>query len=381
MSTDRTRKLALLMSACAMLALPACSSHGSTRVGLVGPQGAKGETGNSGPQGPQGEEGPAGPQGQAGPQGPAGATGPQGPPGDTGPRGAQGPAGEDGEDGEDGNFNLGAAGAITTGGLIGPNGLGGTGLLANTGDPDNTLPVIANVQTKTGETVNVIAHGGYKIASKLDGKIPGGVPLAGTVVGVVDATGHALVQSGEGDIYLIDGLTAAPGELVTATIGEAFLLGSPEAEPLIGASILSPEQQTGDVLTVGVASDGALVNLGVGGALAGGGGHSLDPVLDAASPVTNTLGAAGVINVSSHSGASADAGGAGLGAILNGDAHSDAGSLGADISGTVAGVLEGSGGDILEDGLSSTVEETTGGLLSGGEDDCSVVGGLLGGGC
>src|SRR3546814_7876906 len=72
--------------------------------------------------------------------------------------------------------------------------------------------------------------------------------LVGTVVGVVKSTGVALVQTGNGQQYLVDGLTAAPGQLVTATIGKATALGSPGASPLIGASILSPGQQNGRLL-------------------------------------------------------------------------------------------------------------------------------------
>src|SRR3546814_3879460 len=85
--------------------------------------------------------------------------------------------------------------------------------------------------------------------------------LVGTVVGVVKNTGVALVQTGNGQQYLVDGLTAAPGQLVTTTIGKATALGTPGASPLIGASILSPGQQNGSLLTVGVGSGGQLVTL------------------------------------------------------------------------------------------------------------------------
>jgi hypothetical protein len=155
---------------------------------------------------------------------------------------------------------------------VGPGGVAGTGLLANTGDPANVNPVIGGVLVKTGGLVNVIADKGLLLASAVDSKLPGNTNLVGTVVGVVKSTGVALVQTGNGQQYLVDGLTAAPGQLITATIGKATALGSPNASPLIGASILSPGQQNGSLLTVGVGSGGQLVTLqpGTGGNLLGG---------------------------------------------------------------------------------------------------------------
>ncbi len=358
MYTDKKFKLALALSACILFTLPACSSNGSHRVASVGPQGPKGTDGKNGDQGPQGQPGPQGDQGPAGPQG---AQGPQGPQGETGPQGARG---------ANGNFNLGGAGAISTGGLIGPNGLGGTGLLANTGDPDNTLPIIAGVETKTGKLVNVIAHKNFKVARQIDDKLPGDIELAGTVLGVVDTTGHALVDAGNGNIYLIDGLTAAPGELITANIGEAFLLGTPEGETLIGASILSAAGQPGELLTVGVGSDGALVNLELDG-VTGATGGLLDPALGALSPVTNGLGATGVVTVGAGAGADSGAGGVLAGGDLAAGLN---GALGQSDDGLLAGGL-------LDDGISGVVDDTVGDVLGGGEDGCNLVGGLLGGGC
>ncbi|MBB6426068.1 hypothetical protein [Sphingopyxis sp. JAI128] len=234
----------LLIPAC--LTLAACESSGSYRVGSVGPGGATGATGPAGPAGPTGATGPAGPAGPAGPTGPAG------------------PAGS--------GLGLGDAGALAVGGLVGPGGVAGTGLLANTGDSQNGNPVIGGVLVKTGGLVNVVADKGLLLANAVDGKVPGGANLVGTVIGVVKATGVALVRTGNGQQYLVDGLTAAPGQLVTATIGKAIALGSPDASPLIGASILSPGQKNGSLLTVGVGSAGQLVTLqpGTGGNLLGG---------------------------------------------------------------------------------------------------------------
>jgi len=263
----------ILIPAC--LALAACESSGSYRVGSVGSGGATGA---------------------AGPAGPVGATGPAGPAGPAGPTGASG-----------GGLGLGSAGALAVGGLVGPGGVAGTGLLANTGDPAATNPVIGNVLVKTGGLVNVIADKGLLLASAVDSKIPGDTNLVGTVLGVVKSTGVALVQTGSGQQYLVDGLAAAPGQLVTATIGKATAIGSPDASPLIGASILSPGQTNGSLLTVGVGSGGQLVTLqpgtggnllgGVTGGLAGGspGNPASTPVTLVSNVVTTTTGALGQV--------------------------------------------------------------------------------------
>lgn len=295
----------ILIPAC--FALAACESSGSYRVGSVGSGGATGAVG------------------------PAGAQGPAGPAGATGPAGPAGPAGS--------GLALGDAGALAVGGLVGPGGLAGTGLLANTGDPASVNPVIGGVLVKTGGLVNVIADKGLLLASAVDGKVPGNTNLVGTVVGVVKSTGVALVQTGSGQQYLVDGLAAAPGQLVTATIGKATALGSPGASPLIGASILSPGQQNGSLLTVGVGSGGQLVTLqpGTGGNLLGGATGGLAGGNPAGSPV------ALVGNVvTTATGALAQVGGGVTGGTADGGAAVDpVTGLVTGVTGTVGGVLGG----------------------------------------
>ncbi len=288
----------VLIPAC--LALAACESSGSYRVGSVGATGATG---------------------------PAGATGAAGPAGPAGPAGAPG-----------GTLGLGDAGALAVGGLVGPGGVAGTGLLANTGDPASVNPVIGGVLVKTGGLVNVIADKGLLLASAVDGKVPGNSNLVGTVVGVVKSTGVALVQTGNGQQYLVDGLTAAPGQLITATIGKATAIGSPTASPLIGASILSPGQQNGSLLTVGVGSSGQLVTLqpGTGGNLLGGvaggltGGTAGNPTGTPVALVSNV--------VTTATGALAQVGG---GAPGGGTATDPVTGLVTGVTGTVGGVLGG----------------------------------------
>jgi len=172
------------------------------------------------------------------------------------------------------------------------------------------------------------------LANAVDSKLPGGTNLVGTVVGVVKSTGVALVQTGNGQQYLVDGLTAAPGQLITATIGKATAIGSPTASPLLGASLLSPTQTSGSLLTVGVGSGGQLVTVqpGTGGNLLGAiatpaGGATSSPVALVGSTVTAVTGTLAQV-----------AGGATGGGGTDGNAVT---GLVTGVTGTVGGVLGG----------------------------------------
>lgn len=251
----------ILSSAVLVLGLSACESNGSTRISSVGQKGL---------QGPKGDPGPAGPAGAPGAPGTPGAPGAPGTPGASG-----------------GGLGLGPAGALAVGGLVGPNGVAGTGLLANTGDPNSRIPAVSGVLVATGGAVRTVADKGTIVADIVDSKLPGAIPLAGRVIGVVDATGQALIQTGNGQQYLVDGVTAAPGQLVNLTVGNAQVLGSSSQSPLIGVSVLSPTQSVGDALTVGVGSAGQLVTLGTDATNGGSGSGS--PVEGVVSTVTNIL--------------------------------------------------------------------------------------------
>lgn len=294
----------ILIPAC--LALAACESSGSYRVGSVGATGATGAAGPAGPAGPTGATGPAGPAGSSG-----------------------------------GSLGLGDAGALAVGGLVGPGGIAGTGLLASTGDPKTVNPVIGGVLVQTGGLVNVIADKGLLLASAVDGKVPGNTNLVGTVVGVVKSTGVALVQTGSGQQYLVDGLTAAPGQLITTTIGKATTIGSPTASPLIGASILSPGQQNGSLLTVGVGSGGQLVTLqpGTGGNLLGGVTGGLTGGVTGGSPTANPVALVSNV-VTTATGALAQVGGV-AGGTPGGGTIDPVTGLVTGVTGTVGGVLGG----------------------------------------
>jgi hypothetical protein len=214
----------------AALMLMACESSGSSRFASVGTVGTAS-------QGPQGEPGPAGPAGQDGAPGPAG---PQGEPG--------------------GNFNLGQTGMIATGGLVGGSGIGGTGLLANLGDPSTSMPVVSPV---AGHTGGAVASLGEHL-----GQLPG-VPGAPAVLGdaamattsTITNVGDALSAFGNDGAPLVDGLTGATTPLLTATLGGGTLAGGDGSASLLGISALSPDQQAGTLAEVGVASNGTLLNL------------------------------------------------------------------------------------------------------------------------
>lgn len=243
------RLTTLLSSAVLIFSLSACESNGSTRFSSVS---------SKGPAGPQGAQGVAGPQGPAGPAGPAGS-----------------------------GVGLGGAGALAVGGLVGPNGVAGTGLLANTGDPNHRIPAVSGVLVATGTTLTTVAGQGTILANIVDAHTPGAIPIAGTVVGVVNATGQALIQTGNGQQYLVDGITAAPGQLVNVTVGNAQVLGSSSQPAAIATSVLSPTQATGQALTVGVGSAGQLVTLGTGAT--GSGSSSGNPVQGVVDTATNLL--------------------------------------------------------------------------------------------
>lgn len=302
----------LLLIIPSVLVLSACESSGNYRIGSVGSAGAQGATGA---------------QGERGETGATGATGPAGPAGANGTNGANGLA-------------LGNASALAVGGLVGPGGVAGTGLLASTGSLNNTNPIVSGVLVKSGGLVNVVADKGLLFANAIDSKIPGSSNLVGTVIGVVKSTGVALVQTGNGQQYLVDGLAAAPGQLITATIGKATAIGSPTASPLIGASLLSPGQTTGSLLTVGVGSNGQLLTLqrGANGTgLPGAGGLGNGNIVGT---VTGALPGAGGLP--------------GVGGLVTGNV---VGNLVSTVTGTVAPPTGGTGG------LVTGVTGTVGGLL------------------
>lgn len=259
----------LPMTAIALVALAtiaACESNGHTRyasVGTIGPGGAGGATGGNGQNGGTGADGTdgqnggpgiQGPAGPAGPSGPTGATGPSGPSGPTGPTGATGAQGEPG-----GNFAFGDAGLIATGGLVGPSGIGGTGLLANLGDPSTNIPVVSDVSASGGTIVTAAATGIDTLVGEAN--LPTELTtVTGAVTQTVANVGEALEAFGSDGAPLADGLTSAVSPVLTASLGGSTLAGDGDETSLIGLSILSSEQQSGALAEVGLASGSTLLN-------------------------------------------------------------------------------------------------------------------------
>ncbi|MGB3627505.1 MAG: hypothetical protein WA989_16875 [Henriciella sp.] len=186
-----------------------------------------------------------------------GAQGPVGEQGEPGEQGTRGPQGAQGETGDP--FGLGSAGVIAAGGLVGSEGIAQTGLLANTGDPDTSLPVVSDLLVTTGEGTMTMSAEGMQVASLVDEALPGSTNVTGTVIGTVEAVGMTLVESGNGEQFLLDGLTAAPGSAVSLGVGEATPVGSAESSAMFGGNLLSANSQADGDFDAGVVSDGELV--------------------------------------------------------------------------------------------------------------------------
>lgn len=264
----------------AILMLMACESNGSTRFASVGQTGAQGQAANPGAQGPAGQDG------AAGPQGPAGATG------------AQGPAGPQGEAG--GNFALGSTGMIATGGLVGPSGVGGTGLLANLGDPSTTIPGVSPVIGGAGSAVSTLGGQLEQLPLPQDGS----VALAGltqAASGTLVNLGDALTATGYEGAPLTDGLTSAVSPLLTAGVGGGTVAGDSGDASLLGLSVLSPDQQPGTLAELGLASDATLLNVDL--APSSDGGIALGDLATVdLGPVTGGLGGLGDLGDNSATG-------------------------------------------------------------------------------
>ncbi|MBR9806856.1 MAG: collagen-like protein [Alphaproteobacteria bacterium] len=224
----------------ALLVLGACESTTTRRIASVG------STAN-------GLVGPAGPQGEAGPKGETGLTGPQG------IAGLNGADGLDGISGDDGNFNLGEAGMIATGGLVGDNGIGGTGLLANLGDPNTSAPALDTVSLAAGD---LLSGTGEQLASVMTDASSDSA-LSNVVVAAADTVtnlGDTLTGYASGEEMLVDGVLDATSPLLAANIGASNIVGGDETSAL-GLSVLSDTQAEGTLLEAGLANDDMLLNL------------------------------------------------------------------------------------------------------------------------
>jgi hypothetical protein len=230
----------LLSAGISILALPGCESSGSYRVASVDSAGAQGV---GAPESAQDESAP-------------GST-------DSGAAdGGMSNGGQAGSEGSGGSGGLGGTKAVATGGLVGPGGAAGTGLLANTGDPNNRNPRVSGVLVASGKAASALAARGTPLAERIDSRTPGGMNITGRVIRSAGAGGQALVRAGNGQDYLVDGLTAAPGQLVTVTANNARPIGSPNQSALIAGSAFSTNQERGDAVTAGAQSGGHTTTVG-----------------------------------------------------------------------------------------------------------------------
>ncbi len=223
--------------------------------------------------------------------------GPQGPQGEQGPAGAQGSAGADGADG---GINIG-----------------------------ETDPMII-----TGTTRNLLAG----ISLEAD-------EITGKIIGVADETGQTLLQTDTGDLYSLVDANAVLGDVITASLTEATLLGN--GESLLGVSLLAGEQQGGDAATFGIGSGGELLTFDQT--------VTSDPEGAVSGALASTTGVTEALPVGG----------------LDGDVVGDlTGDLGGGLTGDLTGDLTDTVGDLLDD-PTGTLEDT----LDTGD---GLVGGLLG---
>lgn len=271
MLTQRAKTLSsILLLSTAALTLAACDSNGSTRLAGIGnmpPTAVDGGDGSGGDGSGSGSGGAGSGSGNGGSgSGNSGSVGPGSGAGSGGAAsggsgtGSTGGTGSNGGGGGSGGMTGSTSGALATlpvPGVVGPSGVADTGLLANTGNPSNP-GALGPVLVAAGNAVLGVNGQTPTLVSAVDRTVPGSVPIAGTVSQVIGSTGQALVDTGQGRTYLVDGLTAAVGQAVSLNVlNRNVLPGS--GTPLVGASVLSAAQGSGSLATVGVDAAGNLV--------------------------------------------------------------------------------------------------------------------------
>ena len=249
----------ILFLSTANLSLTACDSSGGMRVAGIGEQPATPVDDGSGA--PGSGSGAGGGSNTGSGSGSAG--------GSAGGGSASVGGSGSGSAGGVGSIGGGASGSGVTGttsgllaslpvpGVVGANGVGDTGVLANTGNPSNP-GAVGTVLVAAGNAALGANAQTPTLVKAVDAAIPGSVPIAGTVSRVIGATGQALVDTGNGKTYLVDGLTASAGQAVALNVVGKNIT-APGASPLVGTSVLSNGQNGGGLATVGVDSAGNLV--------------------------------------------------------------------------------------------------------------------------
>jgi len=245
---------AVLLASVAMMGLAGCNSSGGMRLAGVGETPTTPADGGSDGGGDGAGSGSGGSSGGGGTGGGTGSG--------TGGTGS----GTGGTGGSTGGSTGGTGGGSSSGllatapvpGLVGPGGVVETGLLANTGNPSNSGP-LGPVLVAAGNAVLTVEGKTPTLVQAVDRAVPGSVPIAGTVAQVLGSTGQALVDTGKGKTYLVDGLTAAVGQAVSLNVLDKAVLPGGNGTPLVGTSILSSTQNSGSLATVGLDAAGNAV--------------------------------------------------------------------------------------------------------------------------
>ncbi len=159
----------------------------------------------------------------------------------------------------------GASGSASGGGAAGSASSGTQGS-SGIGTPIDRSPVLVTA----GNALLDATGRGNAARGPLNENAPNSAPVTGTVTQLLASTGQALVRSGDGSSYLVDGLRAAPGSAVTIGAGAGTLVGGPGSNPLLGVNVLNPTPTSGSLATLNGGTNGNLLsaNVPANGALA-----------------------------------------------------------------------------------------------------------------
>jgi len=207
-----------------MLLLSACESSGTSRLAGIGAPGGDGGSGNGG----------------------------------TGGDGSGGTGGTGGTGGDGGTGGTGG-----TGGNGGPGGTGGNGANGGLGMvTDQLQPVLATA----GNAVLGVSDAQSQLTSPIASAIPVAAPLTGTITKVLNDTGTALVDVGDGRVLLVDGVKGVVGDVLTLNLGnQPITTAAGGGQGALGVGLLSSDQPTGTIGTVGVLTAGNAVKAVVNG--------------------------------------------------------------------------------------------------------------------
>jgi hypothetical protein len=155
-----------------------------------------------------------------------------------------------------------AALSPVTSGLPVTTTLGNAALTGGTGKQPIGVSILSPTQaTGTAATVGVLS-GGNIVTATANGAGTSGL-LTGSPVGGVLSTATGTATGAVGKVTGTAGnVLGGTASLANATLGTANLVTGPN--PLAGASVVSPTQNTGSVATAGAASAGKPLTLGLG---------------------------------------------------------------------------------------------------------------------